>query len=68
MDIRFMKYNNKTLNSSGFGALDFISDNFEISVPYLVLISAFTLNGCIGNVMVIGAVWVYKVIIMNVYW
>ena len=61
MDITYMRYNNKTYNSSGFGAFDFISENPEISIPYLALISAFTLNGCVGNVMVIGAVLAYKV-------
>ena len=64
MDIPYMKYYNKTSNSSDFGGLDFISENPEISIPYLVMISAFTLNGCIGNVMVIGAVLAYKVMFL----
>ena len=62
MDIPYMKHYNKTSNSTGFGGFDFIHENPEISIPYLVLISAFTLNGCVGNVMVIGAVLAYKVI------
>ena len=62
MDIPYMKYYNKTSNSSGSGGFDFIQENPEISIPYLALISAFTLNGCIGNVMVIGAVLAYKVL------
>ena len=58
-----MKYNNMTSYSNDFGGLDFIEENPEISLPYLILISAFTLNGCVGNIMVIGAVLVYKVMI-----
>ena len=61
MDISYMKYHNMTSNSSGFGGFDFIKENPEISLPYLILISAFTLNGCVGNIMVIGTVLAYKV-------
>ena len=47
MDIPYMKYDNKTPNFTAFGGFDFIQENPEISIPYLALISAFTLNGCV---------------------
>ena len=59
-----MKYYKKTSNSTGLSGLDFINENPEISIPYLILISMFTLNGCLGNLIVIGAVLVYKVQIL----
>ena len=58
-----MKYNNMTSNYSGLGKFDFIRENPEVSLLYLILISAFTLNGCVGNIMVTGAVLSYKVTI-----
>ena len=64
MDIAYMKDSDSTINGSNLIGSNFIDENPEISIPYLVLISAFTLNGCVGNVMVIGAVLIYKV---NIY-
>ena len=64
MDISYMKDYKKTSNSTGLSGFDFINENPEISIPYLILISMFTLNGCFGNLIVIGAVLVYKVQIM----
>ena len=64
MDIAYLKYSDSAINSSNLIGSNFIDENPEISIPYLVLISAFTLNGCVGNVMVIGAVLIYKV---NIY-
>ena len=53
-------------NSSGNKStnFEFITENPEISIPYLTLISLFTLNGSIGNCLVIAAVLSYKV---NIY-
>ena len=62
MDIAYMK--DSASNGSNLIGSNFIDENPEISIPYLILISAFTLNGCVGNVMVIGAVLIYKVISM----
>ena len=62
MDIAYMKTRGD-FNSSGDGivSFDFISENPEISIPYLILISMFTLNGSIGNFLVIASVLSYKV-------
>ena len=59
-----MKDSDNAVNGSNLIGSNFIDKNPEISIPYLALISAFTLNGCVGNVMVIGAVLIYKV---NIY-
>ena len=59
-----MKDSDSVNNGTSLIGSNFISENPEISIPYLALISAFTLNGCVGNVMVIGAVLIYKV---NIY-
>ena len=56
MDIAYMKDSDNAINGSNLIGSNFIDENPEISIPYLALISAFTLNGCVGNVMVIGAV------------
>ena len=61
MDIAFMKVNLNISNSSTATEFNFISENTEIAIPYLILLSIFTLNGCIGNSMVIAAVVNYKV-------
>ena len=63
MDIAYMRGSDGANNGTNLIDSNFIDENPEISIPYLALISAFTLNGCVGNVMVIGAVLVYKVII-----
>ena len=56
-----MKINGNKSNESGLSNFDFIADNPGIAIPYLTLLSIFTLNGCIGNLMVIAAVLSYKV-------
>ena len=61
MDIAYMKTRNGYTNDSSFISFEFIEENPEIAIPYLIMISAFTLSGCVGNTMVIGAILVYKV-------
>ena len=56
-----MKTRNGYTNDSDFVSSEFIKENSEIAIPYLAIISAFTLSGCVGNIMVIGAILVYKV-------
>ena len=59
MDIAYMKTSYNTTNGSDS---DFILENPEIAIPYLILISAFALGGTVGNGMVIASVLTYKVI------
>ena len=61
MDIQYMRVNDDVSNDTDSNDGDFIRENPEIAIPYLILISAFTLGGTIGNAMVIGAVVTYKV-------
>ena len=61
MDIAYMKTRNGYTNDSNFVSSEFIVQNPEIAIPYLTILSAFTLSGCVGNTMVIGAILVYKV-------
>ena len=56
-----MKTRNGYTNDSNFVSSEFIKENSEIVIPYLLIIGAFTLSGCVGNIMVIGAVLVYRV-------
>ena len=56
-----MKYYNQAPNATDLDGFVFIKKYPEITIPYLILISVFTLNGCFGNLIVIGAVLVYKV-------
>ena len=42
-------------------SINFIHKNPIVAIPYLIVICAFTLSGCVGNTMVIGAVLTYKV-------
>ena len=65
MDIAYMRDSDGANNGTNRISSNFIEKNPKISIPYLALISAFTLNGCVGNVMVIGAVLVYKVNILR---
>ena len=43
-------------------SINFIHKNPIVAIPYLIVICAFTLSGCVGNTMVIGAVLTYKVL------
>ena len=61
MDIAYMKIRAENNSSGDKITKDFITENPEISIPYLTLISLFTLNGSIGNFMVIASVLSYKV-------
>ena len=61
MDIAYMKIRGENNSSTDKITNDFITENPEISIPYLTLISLFTLNGSIGNFMVIASVLSYKV-------
>ena len=56
-----MKTSRDSTNHSDLGNVDFIQENPEIAIPYLILISAFALGGTIGNGMVIASVLTYKV-------
>ena len=56
MDILYMR-----VNYTLVGDNNFIEENPAVAIPYLTLISIFTLSGCIGNMMVIAAVLTYKV-------
>ena len=57
-----MKSSRDIINGSDSGNVDFIKENPEIAIPYLILISAFALGGTIGNGMVIASVLTYKVL------
>ena len=48
-------------NISNEMSINFIHENPIVAIPYLIVICAFTLSGCVGNTMVIGAVLTYKV-------
>ncbi len=67
MDIVYMKPSHSNINqtsnnnSSDNGAHNFISENLGVALSYLILISIFTVTGCFGNVLVIGAVVSSKV-------
>ena len=61
MDIAYMKIRAENNSSGDKITNDFITENPEISIPYLTLISLFILNGSIGNFMVIASVLSYKV-------
>ena len=56
-----MKIIGNKSNESGLNNFDFIAENPGVAIPYLTLLSLFTLNGCIGNFLVIAAVLSYKV-------
>lgn len=56
-----MRTKNGFTNDSEFVHTDFIERNRRIAVPYLVLLSIFTVTGCVGNILVVGVVWFYKV-------
>ena len=56
-----MKTSRDSTNHSDLGNVDFIQENQEIAIPYLILISAFALGGTFGNGMVIASVLTYKV-------
>ena len=56
-----MKTRNGYTNDSNFISSEFIAQNPIVAIPYLIIISTFTLSGCVGNAMVIGAILIYKV-------
>ena len=62
-----MKTSYNTSNDNDAMSINFIDKNPIVAIPYLTVISTFTLSGCVGNTMVIGAVLTYKVsvILMN---
>ena len=61
MDIIYMRTKNGYTNDSDFIHSNFIAQNPEISIPYLIMMAIITLSGCIGNALVIGSVATYKV-------
>ena len=61
MDIVYMKTSQGYTNDTDFISDRFIQENLALSIPYLILLILGTLSGSIGNIMVIGAVMVYKV-------
>ena len=56
-----MRSDQNLLNETGFITDNFIRENPTVAIPYLTLLCIFTLSGCIGNTMVIGAVLTHKV-------
>ena len=65
MDLVYMRGEYIPFNETGFVGENFIRENSVIAIPYLTLLCIFTLSGCIGNTMVIGAVLTHKVILFN---
>ena len=61
MDLQYIRSNHILRNETGFVSNNFIRENLAIAIPYLTLICIFTLSGCVGNTMVIGAVLILKV-------
>ena len=66
MDIIYMRTKNGYTNDSDFIHSNFIAQNPEISIPYLIMMAVITLSGCIGNALVIGSVATYKVHSFNI--
>ena len=64
MDLVYMRTEYIPFNETGFIGENFIRENSVIAIPYLTLLCIFTLSGCIGNTMVIGAVLTHKVIFL----
>ena len=56
-----MKTGHNISDGSDVMRINFIDRNPIVAIPYLTVICAFTLSGCVGNAMVIGAVLTYKV-------
>ena len=48
-------------NDSDFIDKGFLKHNLAVGIPYLIIVTGATVYGCVGNVMVIGAVTMYKV-------
>ena len=61
MDLLYMRSDYVFLNQTGFITDNFIRENSAVAIPYLILLCIFTVSGCIGNSMVIGAVLNHKV-------
>ena len=60
MDLVYLRAEYILFNETGFVSDTFIRENSAVAVPYLTIICIFTMSGCIGNTMVIGAVLTYK--------
>ena len=58
-----MGFDHILLNETGF-----IREKPVVAIPYLTLLCVFTLSGCIGNMMVIGAVLTHKVSFTDRMW
>ena len=56
-----MKSGFDVLNDSDYIHEDFIKQNPGISIPYLTVLLASTVIGCVGNILVIASVASYKV-------
>ena len=61
MDLQYASSDHILLNDTGFVSDNFIGENPAVAIPYLTLLCIFTLSGCVGNTMVIGAVLTHKV-------
>ena len=65
MDLVYMRTEYILLNDTDFISDNFIRENPAIAISYLTLLCIFTVSGCIGNMMVIGAVLTHKVIVLE---
>ena len=63
MDIAYMRTRSQLINDSDFISDKFIKENPGLSIPYLTVLLISTVTGSIGNLMVIGSVITYKVIL-----
>ncbi len=61
MDIEFMRTRTGFTNDSDFIDKGFLKNNLAVGIPYLIIVTGAIVYGCVGNVMVIGAVTMYKV-------
>ena len=46
---------------------DYYQEHLGIAVPYLVVLCLATIFGCVGNILVIGAVLIDKVSVHNIH-
>ena len=61
MGVLYMRSDKILPNETGFVGENFIKENSVVAIPYLTLLCIFTLSGCVGNMMVVGAVLTHKV-------